>query len=405
MSSDQEPRYTWKLTPEEYHATEQKIAAINARAERRGFTGRLEITGVRTTEKVGDWPNPVRERVIYLTTLTGTPPAYGDWQLLAAIDTLPATDGGHEIILRCAPGIDDADVDRSQIQPGGCEHCNTVRSNRRHTYLVRHRHSGDIKQVGSTCLKDFLGWSGNPVFLSVADTAEELQGGGFGAGPDAYTPATVLAYAHAAVETFGWAPATFERSTKGVVSDALYGRGRVAEQTLKALTPHLPTGTALAETITSTLLERLPADHGYEANLRAALRAAYVGPRELGLLCSAIPAYQRALGAATAAAQKAAVPDEWIGQLDDKVTLTGTLTTDLTVDGYAYNSTQRLLVLTTSSGIVKMLTAAAWAYEVHAGDQISVAGTVKAHEIYRNRKQTLLRRPRRTDTPNPEETR
>lgn len=112
MSSDQEPRYTWKLTPEEYHATEQKIAAINARAERRGFTGRLlEITGVRTTEarrlakpgaRAGDLPDHPHRH---------PSPAYGDWQLLAAIDTLPATDGGHEIILRCAPGIDDADVD------------------------------------------------------------------------------------------------------------------------------------------------------------------------------------------------------------------------------------------------------------------------------------------------------
>ena len=49
---DASDRYTWTLTPDQYHATVEKISTINARAARRGFTGRLEISGVRTTEKV-----------------------------------------------------------------------------------------------------------------------------------------------------------------------------------------------------------------------------------------------------------------------------------------------------------------------------------------------------------------
>lgn len=147
---DETTTYTWTLTPEQYHATVEKIATINRRAQRRGFTGRLEITGVRATEKVGRYPEPVRERVIYRSTLTGRPPAYVGWQMLAAIDTLPTEAGGHEFILRCAPGVDDVGIDRSHLQPGACEHCNTTRSNRRRAYLARHLATVSLKQVGST---------------------------------------------------------------------------------------------------------------------------------------------------------------------------------------------------------------------------------------------------------------
>lgn len=128
------------------------------------------------------------------------------------------------------------------------------------------------------------------------------------------------------------------------------------------------------------LLEHLTGDHGYEANLTAALRAASVGPRELGLLCSAIPTYQRLHGARELASHWNAVPDQWLGQVKEKVTIDGTIVTDLTIDGYAHNSTRRLLVIATSAGTVKLVTAATWAYQVHTGDYVEVAGTVKAQE-------------------------
>ncbi len=389
--------HTWILTPDQYHATVDKIAAINQRAQRRGFTGRLEVTGVPEVEKVGQYPHPVRERVVYRTTLTGNPPAYAGWQLLAAIDTLPTEAGGHEFILRCAPGVDDVDVDRSRLRPGACDHCHTTRPNRRHTFLVRHVTDNTHKQVGSTCLKDFLGWAGTPVFLSLAAAAEDLEAG-FGVGAEEYTPATVVAYAYAAIEAFGWAPSSFDRPTKAVVDEALFGHGRSAAQTRAALDPHLSAGAELAPQIIADLLDHLTADHGYEANLAAALRAASVGPRELGLLCSAIPAHQRLTGTLDVAARRQAVPDQWIGQEGEKVTVAGAITTDLTIDGYAYNSTQRLLVLATSQGMVKLITAAGWAYETRTGEEIVVVGTVKAHEFYRDQKQTRLVRPRRVDT-------
>lgn len=389
---------TWTLSPHEYHATVDKIAAINRRAQRRGFTGRLELHATQATEKVNAYPGDARERVVFVTRLLGSPPAYAGWELLAAIDTLPTTAGGHEVVLRCAPGVSDVDVDRSLLQPGRCEHCNTVRTNRRHTYLVRRTSDSQLRQVGSTCLKDFLGWAGTPVFLSVDDTQDDLERG-LGGGIDEFTPATVLAYAYAAVEVYGWAPASFEHPTKNIVAEALYGHGRLADEIRDELAPHLAAGENAAPAIATALLEGLTENYGYEANLTSALRAASVGPRELGLLCSAIPAYQRVTGAKATAAQHAEAPNAWLGRVDAPLTATGVIATALTVDGYAYGTTQRLLVITTPEGTVKVVTAAGWAYDVIQGDEVTVAGTVKAHEVYREHKQTRLVRPRLVPSP------
>ncbi|MGV1010238.1 MAG: hypothetical protein ACOYBY_16800 [Dermatophilaceae bacterium] len=212
----------------------------------------------------------------------------------------------------------------------------------------------------------------------------------------------MVAYAHAAVQVYGWAPSSFDRSTKQAVDEALYGRGRAADELRARLQPHLADGIQLAPTIINRLLCELTEEHGYEANLSAALRAAGVGPRELGLLCSAIPAYQRIIGAHAAQKEKPLVPSAWLGDIGDTLTVTGTIATDLTIDGYAYGTTQRLLIINTPEGTVKIITAAGWSYDATAGDEVTIVGTVKAHELYRDHKQTRLVRVRRLDvTPTP----
>ncbi len=184
---------------------------------------------------------------------------------------------------------------------------------------------------------------------------------------------------------------SFDSSTKAAGGEALYGRGRAADELRAKLQPHPPgrRHSAGSRHHRHALCE-LTGEHCYEANLRAALRAASVGPRDLGLLCWAIPAYQRIIGAARAREKKATVPSAWLGDIGEKLTLTGVITTDLTVDGYAYGTIQRLLVINTPERTVKIITAAQLSYDASAGDQvtITITGTVKAHEFYRDHKQT-----------------
>lgn len=83
----------------------------------------------------------------YNLEVNGETPKHNGWEFLA---TIVHTDEGN--IIRSVPGYEvPANLrDKASL----CEHCNTNRV-RRDTYIVRYT-DGTVKQVGSTCLQDFL---------------------------------------------------------------------------------------------------------------------------------------------------------------------------------------------------------------------------------------------------------
>lgn len=389
----------WTLTPGEWDATRERVAKINVRAAKRGFTGRLDVTG---TKRVVVEKNPAgvsKTRVVFDVEITGVAPAYGGWEFLAAVDAMPAAAGDEAgFVIRCAPGVDDAGVDRSALVAGRCEHCNVRSANRVHTYLVRDVETGQVRQVGSTCIKDFTGWAGKPVFLTIEEVEEDLFGDGVGGGTPATTVEDAIATAYVAVQMFGWVASGQEGATRHIVARALFGTDRASSDLRAVMADRLSEGDAVAAEIIATVTAELTGSFGYEANVRAVLAAQYVTERELGLLSSAVPAYERIIGrrAAREAARKAQaekIPSRWFASIGDKVTVTGAVTTAMTIDGYA-NSTQRLIIIDTPGTIFKTITAAGWAWEVNAGEIITVTAAVKRHDTYRETEQTVLVRPK-----------
>ena len=59
--------------------------------------------------------------------------------------------------MRSVPGVE---LDGWRPEVSECDHCGTTRR-RSATYLVEHE-DGSRKQVGSSCMADFLGASGHP---------------------------------------------------------------------------------------------------------------------------------------------------------------------------------------------------------------------------------------------------
>ncbi len=391
---------TWTISPAALAATRAKIDKINARAAKRGFTGRITIdsTPPRVIDEVDTGGRSVR-RVVVDVEIGGQAPCYGGWEFLAAVDAMPAAEGAEVgFVVRCAPGVDDAGVDRSALVAGRCEHCN-VRVNRKYTYLVREVETGQYRQVGSTCIKDFTGWAGKPVFLTVEDVEDDLFGRGVGGGDPATTVEDAIATAYVAVQMFGWAASGQEGATRYTVARALFGYDQIACDLRAAMAARMGEGDAVAGEIIATLSAELTEPDGYEANVLAVLSAEYVTERELGLLCSAVPAYERIIGRRVAReaerkAEAEKVPSRWFASVGDKVTVTGAVKTALTIDGYAYNSVQRLIVIDTPGATFKMITSAGWAWDVHGGEVITVTAAVKRHDVYREAEQTVLVRPR-----------
>ena len=254
-------------------------------------------------------------------------------------------------------------------------------------------------QVGRSCLKDFLGHSTLPVFLTTNQVTDHLDLS-HPRTPTAWDTPTVLAYAWAAVAAFGWTPTSSAEHgrppTRDLVRLALTG-GRGADDVRTALAPHLTEATTRAPQLRDELIAALTGNTGYEANLTAVLRGDAVDARQLGLAVSAITAHQRLTTdrRREQRREEAAATVEHVGAVGDKVTLAGTVTTALRVDGFTYRSLdQIMLIVDCGTAVAKMTTTAAWAYQVKIGDPLTVTGTVKAHTEWRGRKQTLLTRPK-----------
>ncbi|GAA1435847.1 hypothetical protein GCM10009616_33990 [Microlunatus lacustris] len=182
--------------------------------------------------------------------------------------------------------------------------------------------------------------------------------------------------------------------------DFLVGRGEAGEAVRALLDPHLPPALVQVPALVEAVLEGLAEESdGYAANLVAVLSAEAVTIREVGLLASVPAAYQRIVAQREELAEPAPAP-LWLGVVGAKVEVEGTVRTALTVDGYSYGTTRRLVVLEAGTTLAKMYTSAAWAYEVDPGHSVRVTGTVKAHDLWHDQQQTVLSRPKRTDVGN-----
>lgn len=226
-----------RLTDSEYAATAAKVARLNARAAKRGWTGRVTIE--REVVEKRDWNDALGlETVRYLNevTISGEPPKYAGWTFLAKLDWDPEAG----LIVSTAPGV--RSVDRSTLAEGACDHCKQDR-NRRHVFLVRHD-DGRQLQVGTTCTKDFLGWDASPVWISDAsldaDLAEENFGRGGGA-EERWGTETVLAVAWACIQTWGWVSAGEYSGipTKSRVTSVLDPRSAQAREDARKVAPHI----------------------------------------------------------------------------------------------------------------------------------------------------------------------
>ena len=55
------------------------------------------------------------------------------------------------------------------------------------------------------------------------------------------------------------------------------------------------------------------------------------------------------------------------------------------------------VVIRTEIALVKFCSSAAWTYDVDAGDQVTITATIKRLDVWRERKQTVVVRPKLVD--------
>jgi hypothetical protein len=375
-----------------------RVAKANRRLAKAGVTERFALTvGERKLVERKEY-GVVKARWYEKEVSLAVPSiGYNGWRFVA---TLSFESGG--TVVRTVPGEEVGDF-RPAYQ--GCDQCQTARD-RNETYVVRQVETGEMKQVGSTCLELFFGLKPSLWIYAVDVSLSEEEQQRFGSrGIEAESVRNIVAaalavtdggagYRSKAATEYGGEPTA--DATRACLYERPFGRGRAREEREAQLAAwraemakYLEQGTEIDAVIASAADTSGSSD--YAENIRVLAASEWVGLKNIGFVASFVAVHNRAIQRQVEREVKAARVQEFIGQEGDKkVRTSGTVTTKRYIDGM-YGTTTLIEWLTDDGLTAKWF--ASNPPEVAEGDRITVTGTIKKHDTYQDKfKSTVFTR-------------
>ena len=220
-----------------------------------------------------------------------------------------------------------------------CEHCKTARD-RKYSYVVYNEGTGEFKQVGKACLRDFThGLSAeiaamSESFLKECEEASEWKSlGGFTR--NYYEVAEYAKYVAETIRIFGYRKNDgIGESTASQAKNFLrcelgarvpeWVRAEYTGAVAKGFNSKNKESAELAKTVLEWIVNN-EKDNNYFHNLKVACSLEFCSPSDLGLIASAFPAYNRELEYEAerrereekAAAEKAS--SSWLGNVGERI--------------------------------------------------------------------------------------
>lgn len=370
-----------------------------------GEDGRAIYTAV--TEVVRYWP----------TTITGEAPKFAGWTLAATIQILDAgpgpdgkPSGERQVLVRSITEIPAPLRFRQADTAGNCEHCKAARR-RKDTFLVLHD-SGEWKQVGRQCIRDFLGHKSPENIARMAEfllAAHDLgEGGEFGGGGTVEKKLPLdyfMAFVAAVVGKWGWrSKKRAEEEGKAATASTAMDHAAPSKELLKLqaqgkwerLVPSDADKSRAAEAIdwARALTDAEVEASDYLYNLRTIANVGVIEHRTAGYAASIIIAHDKALDRVKA---RQALPESnYVGTVGERVVLTLTLKKVIVVEN-DFGVTHIHLFNDEAGNDFKWFGSKhlrlEWnTPEIAEGETVAVKATIKNHEEYKGRKQTSLSR-------------
>ena len=345
-------------------------------------------------------PDCMGYRRYQLFSVDGKAPQLNGWTFVATLQHIQ--DAG--VVVRVLPG--EVVPSEWHMVEKGCDHCE-IRRYRRDTYLVRDDNLV-FKQVGSTCLKDFLGHESPHEWAMLAEQLGALenmmeQAGYWGVRSReifAFDLKQFLMTTVRCVEIYGWKSKGSAWKDGGTSTAARVWGGLNHEFNLDP--QHMLTGYDSVERTNLELeaqkildwAQAIPTEienggNDYLQNVRVVAQGEYVEFRLSGLAASMPRAYERSQrNAATIATS----PSEHVGELKQRMTFVVTLKSEPRYIESHYGGSYLYTFEDTSGNTLKWFKSDSKLEGVKAGDTFPLTGTVKKHDEFRGIKQTLLTR-------------
>ena len=373
---------------------EKKLTTISNKCEKYGCTFTYEVIGEQFKE--GEEGAVSR----YIEIETEGIAKVNDWVFVATIDF---HEGGN-IVRKCG-NIDVEVPERYYTSEPICEHCNTKRR-RRDAYIVMNTETGEFKQVGRSCLKDFTcGLSAELVAQYIAAFNTMIEGETVAAGWHMvryYGTKEYLQYVAECINRFGFYGTQSERSTKDRAYEYLMARSNKAVCGPRSVSQLLEEMEKVdfkqdaAEVVQAVedALEWIAGqneDNNYIHNVKVLTSQEYITYKDFGFVASLISTHNKAMKAEQKRREQQEADSKscFVGNVGDRVTVEVQ-----TVECVASWNTQF-----GTTFVYKMVDEQGNVYVWKTGKGVSnqkatIIGTVKEHKEFRGTKQTELTRCR-----------
>lgn len=373
---------TFRVSQEEAEATLAKFQKIASRGKSKGLEGGFKVLGI-TDEIVTSDGIQYQYKVIEVEC---EPVKFAGWEFLAVAEIEQGV-----VLTR---GIGSAEeIKPSQVQVGYCAHCGTTRSRKK--YIFVKNEAGEIKQVGSTCVKDFLGWEFTASLLPVWDSFEESSGlsgfSGIDTGSVAIVALAVTAQeGYKSAKHFG-----YEGSTSRTVWEFLTNTKFRAEFGSTYGINNSPSEEQLAKA--QELIEfarNFQGESAYSENLRAAASLAYQTYKTVGLFVSAILAKQKAEEQEVAKKATKVYKSEQFAETGKRLEIEVTVLGSRIIESDWGSST----LWTFESGDYRFKWfESGYSFRAEIGETLKVKATIKGIEEYQGQYSTKLSRVARAE--------
>ena len=323
------------------------------------------------------------------------------WEFIASLEYVDGTN-----LVKGTGAVEN--IPEKYVHSNICEHCKTDRA-RKYTILLRNTETGEFRQVGKSCVKDYIGVDASKYlsylswFDSLESYIESLDGCSGNGESVAYSVDDIIAQTIAETQHYGYvskssAAEHCKESTSSVVyyietgivplynSERSYDRYEITDEQ-KAL---------VNQVVDFILAIENPTD--YERNLQVLINTGYATRKNIGLAVSIYGYYLRQTQIAKA--REATQRSEWVGEIGQRIVITAKpeLVTSYETD-YGYVYVYKFI----ENGNVfiwkKSGTFGEWVKDAKGGthyvnydDVVTFKATVKDHSEYNGVKQTVISR-------------
>jgi hypothetical protein len=379
---------------------QNEINKLNRRAKKLG-TPPIEMHVSAPFYKTVDKDNDIKEKFVTVE-IDGEAPHVPGYDFLATIEH---KDGGN--IIRTLPGVDESNVKQFyNAKPEYCDHCKKVRR-RIDTYIVKDQKTGNLRQIGRNCLADFLGGKDPKRVLfwfslkqrieDIFSNADSYEGRLRGRAEYATSHDSVLRVAAALVRKYGYKKSS---GNYGYNPDNTASDVKTVIFSTDSRDPHVKELRKVVEEdregaeeykkkaldwFNNELSDDEKQNNNYFHSIDVILQSSDVGYRDVGLLASIFPAYDRAMGKKKALKQK---DNSWVGDVGDKLPIT-----KIKVSGshYTMGNWGELQIVKMEDDKGRSYT---WfnssSRDMERDAFYEITGRIKKHDEYRGRKTTVL---------------